>query len=1071
MRNINELIGIIKGINYDGIINDKETARLCSWVERNRNLAFDQDQMKLISLVESVLEDGIIDDNEKKMLIEEAESFASEMGDNTSIIYELTGIIEGIVCDGVVNDDEVINLMVWLDNNAEILNKSDDGRELFSSLNRIVEDGIITETEQNYFLELLKSKIKDSQFEVKLAYLCRLVKEKKNIGVDLIDILDNDNAMGEIHKRAEKQLMEGLSSYIGFASNREIVIVSLSLIAMLEYDGNFYDSVRNTYNYGCYSDQKVEGYIREILSKYAKKGVAIGRNKEGKSRLISVALENAIVPQTFLKSFFDFVFDIYKLNFDYDLSDELYEDFQFVYEGLRSKMLSDGNDISLNVTHKTYKLIASTKQLIAREDGLEALIKLSIIIVKLIDKRFWNKEVKIFNPYLKVGYEAWEKQLVKSHREVGERRYSNSEIRSRWEPKYKLSNSGVCLVPPSHRIKSQYDYHTIAIIVFNGEEEVYRNERLAIREIIGGYQINPELIVVDKPIGYLRYKLMAGTEVIYDSRDKLYRNVIVFDDDFNEINNNTDYEGSAFFCLKSIIEDIKPQKQFDHYIIGYKLIRSGDAIGIGNEVFNFSSMVKPGVFGDIHKNCYVRRKNNDILIPVYKKVNVVAFEVDNSSSKFEVLINGMGQKLSDLKYQTTVRGNIIKYVVVLDIEKPGLYAVEINQFADGKRNRLLKEQFLYDPLLEYSSLKLDDNDYKLTVNSGVLKNGFDQEIDTETFNMELISFRWDGKKYIYLLPFELGFYKLENNKWCDVKTDIWCDDVSQETKMLLYDSECDGLLVYSEDGSLIEDNIKVSDKGYYKEISVGFLNSYKTTNKYVLLVFTTDGRKKYTVFCYNKCVLDEENTEIIFSDNPKRVSVTPVFHGMNKVFFEMFDHNNNKVMKSKFLISGQTEVIDDFESFKEYTFNFHENTKELMLRKNTLLGTKKQIFYARQDYIGKIFKIKEVYFNQTIRGEFLEKSMRFYKTYIKITGILDNDFEAEIFIMTQRGERFKQTAINPVRLEQCSEIQDNEMEAYIINKEDECGLLIDFEKRGIMNTLYDRNAPDIFLYSVNVKGE
>lgn len=114
MRNINELIGIIKGINYDGIINDKETERLCSWVERNRNLAYDQNQMRLISLVDRVLEDGIIDDDEKKILIEEAESFASEMGDNTSIIYELTGIIEGIVCDGVVNDDEVINLMVWL---------------------------------------------------------------------------------------------------------------------------------------------------------------------------------------------------------------------------------------------------------------------------------------------------------------------------------------------------------------------------------------------------------------------------------------------------------------------------------------------------------------------------------------------------------------------------------------------------------------------------------------------------------------------------------------------------------------------------------------------------------------------------------------------------------------------------------------------------------------------------------------------------------------------------------------------------------------------------------------------
>lgn len=1072
MRNINELIGIIKGINYDGIINDKETARLCSWIERNRNLAYDQDQMRLISLVESVLEDGVIDDNEKKMLIEAAESFVSEMGDNTSIIYELAGIIDGIVCDGIVNDDEVINLMVWLDNNAELLNKSADGRELCSSLNLIIKDGVITETEQNYFLKLLKSKIKDTQFEVKLAYLCRLVREKKNIGVDLIDILDNENAMDEIHKRAEKQLMDGLSSYIGLTSNREIVIVSLSLIAMLEYDGNFYDSVRNTYDYGCYSNQKVEGYIREILSRYANKGVTIGRNKEGKSRQISVALENAIVPQTFLKPFFDFIFDIYKLNFDYDLSDELYEDFQFVYEGLRSKMLSDGNDISLNVTQKTYKLIASTKQLIAREDGLDALIKLSIIIAKLIDKRFWNKEVKIFNPYLKVGYEEWEKQLVKAQREVDERRNNSSELKSRWEPKYRLSNSGVCLVPPSHRIKSQYDYHTVAIVVFNGEEEVYRNERLSIKEIIGGYQINPELIVVNKPIGKLRYKLMAGSEVIYDSRDKLYRNVIVFDNNFNEISNNTDYEGSVFFCLESIVEGIQPQKQFDYYIIGCKLIRLGDAIGIGNEVFNFSSMVKPGVFGDIHKNCYACKKNSDNLIPVYKKVNVVAFEIDNSSSKIEVLINGARQKISDLEYQTTVRGNIVKYAVALNIEKSGLYTVEINQFVDGKRNRILKEQFLCDPSLKYSAVKLDDNDYKLTVYSSVLENGFEQEIGTETFDMDLISFRWNGQKYIYLLPFELGFYKLGNNEWRDVTADIWCDDVSHDTDMLLYDSECDGLLVYSEDGSLIEDNIKVTDKGYYKEISVGFLNSYKTTNKYVLMVFTADSRKKYTVFCYNKCVLDEENTEIIFSDNPKKIFVTPIFHGANKVFFEMFNSNSDKaIMKSRFLVSGQTEVIDDFESFQEYTFKFHEKTKELMLRENTLLGSKARVFYARQDYVGKIFRINEVYFNQTVRGEFLEKTMRFYKTYVRITGLLENDFEAEIFIMTQRGDRLKQTAINPVRLEQCSEIQDDEMEAYIVNKEDECGLLIDFDKRGIMNTLDDRNAPDIFLYSVNVKGE
>ena len=62
-------------------------------------------------------------------------------------------------------------------------------------------------------------------------------------------------------------------------------------------------------------------------------------------------------------------------------------------------MLSDGDDIKVNVTKKTYKLIQSTKQLIVSEESIDAVIKLSIIVVKLIDKKIWDKEIKIFNPY------------------------------------------------------------------------------------------------------------------------------------------------------------------------------------------------------------------------------------------------------------------------------------------------------------------------------------------------------------------------------------------------------------------------------------------------------------------------------------------------------------------------------------------------------------------------------------------------------------------------------------------------------------------------------------------------
>lgn len=51
MRNINELIGIIKGINFDGIVNDKEVVRLQLWIDKNRNLAYEKKEAEFITLI------------------------------------------------------------------------------------------------------------------------------------------------------------------------------------------------------------------------------------------------------------------------------------------------------------------------------------------------------------------------------------------------------------------------------------------------------------------------------------------------------------------------------------------------------------------------------------------------------------------------------------------------------------------------------------------------------------------------------------------------------------------------------------------------------------------------------------------------------------------------------------------------------------------------------------------------------------------------------------------------------------------------------------------------------------
>lgn len=1066
MQNINELIGIIKGINFDGVINDMEVLHLQSWADKNRNLSYDPMQAELINLVDKVLEDRVIDDLEKRQLIESAEKFLKKQDDSSGKIYELNGIAEGIVCDGEVNEAEVYHLREWMDNNGELVKKYTLSENICKTIDDILEDGIVSEEEQEQLLDMLTVQIKNSQFETKLDYLCKRVREKKNIGIDLIDILDNEFTIDEIHKRAEVQLINTLSSYSGYCANKEIVVISLVLIAMLKYDGNYYKNVRDTYKnvYKRFTEQKVEGCIRSILGRYKK------QNESGsRTRIINVVLENTIVPQTYLTAFFEFVFDIYKMNFEYDLPGEPYEDFEFVFEGLRNNMLSTGDNLSINVTQKTYKLIAATKQLITRDDGLDAIIKLSIIIVKLIDKRFWNKEVTIFNPYLKAGYEGWEKQLKETSQKKNEKRINSSAFRSRWEPKFIMLNDSVYLMPPIHRVKAQYGYKDIAIIVENEGVEIYRESDCFIKEIIGGYQISPQKIKLEQPLGKITYRIVAGNEIIYDSKDNLYRKYIVFDHDGQELSNNTDFEGTVYVCHNTKITDIELYDTKEFYRMGYKHIRHGDAIRIGDDVFNFSSIVRPGIFGQICKNCYVAKEDSEDYIPVYREVDVVVFEAAQSISKFEIIINGKSHKLSDMHFKTSVRDGIVKYILNLDIQENGIYDIQINQLTSGKRKHIFRNTFVLDADLEYTLEKINDTLYRIKINSGILIEKIDKEININHFEPQIITFENKMGKYSYLLPLDLGFYSIDGGAWNVSNKELWIDDISLDSTLSIYDSECDKLLVYTEDGVLVEDNIVINDKGYYKTISIGFLNSYKNSNKRIMLVFLVDGRKKYTMFCYNQCVIDEDATEILFTDNPKKVTVTPVFYGKNRVYFEVFDKMGEKIYTSKTLESGQTELLVDFNSFEEYEFIFYEKRNTLMLRKHIVLYHMKKTFYSKSDFVGRAFKIKTAYFDQFIRGNYIEKAYYFNKAFLRIIDIIDdNTFKGEIYVRTLRGE-WLLDGINPVEVEICSDIIDDTMDVYMTNCGD--GLLLDFDKHGILNSLEHPTAPDIFLFTISMKGE
>ena len=249
-------------------------------------------------------------------------------------------------------------------------------------------------------------------------------------------------------------------------------------------DSNYYDHVAETYSelYEIYTEQKIEGQIRNVLSKYK-------NEKSEEYRIISSVLKNAIVPKFYLPSFFEFIFDIYRLNFDYgiDPQSDLNEEFSFVYDGIKKDLNLESDSLNLKVTNKTYSLIKSTKDLILEADKVNELITLSISVLKIIDNYYWsNLDLDYENEYFKYGFDYWKQKISNSIQKIKTR---NIEFKSMWEPEFKLDGNKIYLVIPNHKIKSFYNFEDLIIEITNGESLVYKNDSLNVYDIIGGYRI------------------------------------------------------------------------------------------------------------------------------------------------------------------------------------------------------------------------------------------------------------------------------------------------------------------------------------------------------------------------------------------------------------------------------------------------------------------------------------------------------------------------------------------------------------------------------------------------------
>ena len=901
----------------------------------------------------------------------------------------------------------------------------------------------------------------DKYIEIKIKHLKKQVNEQANIGLELINLLDDQNAtevIYEIHRQAEEKLYNDLALHSDtYLWDSEIIFISLVLIAMMYYDGNFYDHVSSVYSslYEKFSTQRIEGQIRTILNRRRSQDEI-----KSNFRIINIVLTNTIVPSAFLPLFFDFIYDIYKLNLEYSISDdknELYEDFKFIYDSLRSNILLDDDNIQINVTKKSYKLIKSTKQLIINPSDTDEVIKLSIRVAEIIDKKVWDNEVVVENPYLKSGYEKWVSK-IKDKKEKKKIRKS-SDFRSRWEPRFILVNNEIYIVPPIHRIKGIYDYRDIYIILKNGDEEIYSNYSPDVREIIGGYRVTPSKISLNNPIGEITYMLMSNQDVIYSSKDQLFRDYLVFDENGNEIKNNTDYSGVATFCMKGSI---------NNFYLSSKMVKIGDTISIGDVIFNFSSLLRPNITGELYDNHFITEEGSERKIPVYKQAKSLKFECDNKYSRFDFIVNGQIKKKEEFIQIIIKDATSIKLSVDMENMPSGVYISEIYGWANGNRNKIFECHFAIDKELEAEVDEIEAESYLVYVRSSLMSESIIKEIAISDFNDNWLYINCDGKKYNYFIPFEMDMYRIDSGQWMSFKNDIWIDDIQPDSVIEIYNFKYDDISMLTSTGMYIDEMPKFETGTIYHRIKVGFLSSYKANYDYIAILFLVNGMVKNALWCYTKCIIDTNKTSIIYNANNKSLDITPKFHGKGNVFFTITDDNRD-VYKSQFVKNDVTNQIENLMSFVEYTITFYEKEKGLTLKKEKVLATYKQTIYAREDFVGRAFKIKDVYFDQLIQGNFVRKKYSFNTTYLRFVKIINNDnFIGEIYAKTFRGA-YMLDKINPVEVEICSDVIDGIIELSVTKDGD--GLLMDFEHHGIKNTMDDSIAIDIFSYSIAVHEE
>lgn len=788
-------------------------------------------------------------------------------------------------------------------------------------------------------------------------YLSNKINSHKLIGYDLLQIESNPDFKKYIHDSAIKYLKINYNRAPNLYVNKELIIISLTLIALDQYDGNYWEHVRKVYS-SLYdetrSEQKADAMIRRIIAYYS----------EGDHRYINFVIRQAIIPKHFLPDFISFCFNIYSDTLKYELMDNMNDVLTNVYLDVSSTYENENNASYAEI--KTYGLIKTIKDIINNINWFGELIAYTKVILAYLDAYYWNSTKEINNLPYKTYLEPYIKDWISKHGDIFIK--ETDHIKSKdtvWKAYFKLSGKSIYLHIPDTIIRNIYDPKTIQIIVFNDSEKIAEIKNPEVKTIFGGYKVSGVSVKLDNPLGKVRYSIVSEDQLIFDSKDNLYREYIAFRDDGIELKTSENYVGNIDIASKNLsgIDGISVYYESPNYKLGnYELSQfetldfsSNDLTLSSSKVVKVDEEIEPGIIIRTHHHSY----------PLNKEITQISFSSKDGPDDLKLSVNNKHYHI--FKSDSFKKSSIYYYYVpVRNKIENGFNLVEIS---NRKTSQVIfRKKYFVDRTFKAVFTQINDTIHLKLESCFIKDTEFDADMNQgELFNIPFQSEYYAHTLYMKLRP-SISVYKINDGRWHFFNEDVSVKDIDTYGRIWIDGPQFDRVALVSQNAS-INLPLQINKvKGKYYINTDALMHYVGGKDDRLLLLFYKDNIAANLLNIYYRVVLNENELSVSYDDVKQEASIHFSYSGKDKITLSILDGSNT--FYSHDVQSNPADLkIENILPLHAYTIRIECGEDDLFsIDSNKYVIYEQEVsFYSRSELVGRSFSIKKCWgehFNQ-----------------------------------------------------------------------------------------------------------